>query len=87
MRTVPVVDDATVERTILALVEARAGTVCPSEVARALVDDPSWRELMPRVRDVAGSLAREGRLAVTQGGAVVDIASARGPVRLGRPRT
>ena len=58
-------------------------TICPSEVARALADD--WREMMPQVRDVAGEMAAEGEIAVTQGGDAVEIGEAKGPVRLGLP--
>lgn len=56
-------------------------TICPSEVARALADD--WRTLMPHVREVAGEMAARGEIVVTQKGRVVDIGSARGPIRLG----
>jgi hypothetical protein len=58
-------------------------SVCPSEVARALVDnDDQWRDLMPEVRRVTGELVAQGRIRVTQAGKVVDAASARGPIRL-----
>ena len=65
--------------------ERRGGaTFCPSEAARTL--DPSdWRPLMPKVRDVAARLQRDGLLRVTQGGRAVDPLSARGPIRLSRP--
>ncbi|MGF1554391.1 MAG: DUF3253 domain-containing protein [Paracoccaceae bacterium] len=70
---------------ILAQARARGPgrTLCPSEVARALAAD--WRSLMPDVRAEAGHLAAEGALAVTQKGRAVDVACARGPVRLGLP--
>jgi hypothetical protein len=69
---------------ILALLDERASgaTICPSEVARALSDD--WRPLMDDVRAAAADLVTEGKVEVTQGGSVVDLASARGPVRLRR---
>lgn len=71
-----------IERTIRALLKARApASVCPSEVARAL-DADLWRSLMARVREVAGIMAKRPELAVTQRGKAVDIATARGPVRL-----
>lgn len=57
----------------------RGATFCPSEAARALSAD--WRALMPDVRRVAATLP----LKATQRGAVVDAASARGPIRLGLP--
>jgi hypothetical protein len=69
------------------LAERHAGaTICPSEVARALVPDgDSWRELMPRIRDVAQGLAESKRLSVTRGGKPVQASSPGGPIRLGRP--
>ncbi len=67
---------------ILELLEGRAGTICPSEVARALAED--WRPLMPAVRDAAAGLVAEGKIEVTQGAEVVDLATVRGPIRLRR---
>jgi hypothetical protein len=79
--------DRALERTIDALLdERRAGTtICPSEAARA-VDPEGWRELMPAARAAAGRLAAGGQVEVTQRGEVVDVATARGPVRIRRPR-
>ncbi len=63
----------------------RAGTtICPSEAARH-VDAEEWRDLMPAARAAAGRLAAAGRVEVTQGGTVVDVTTARGPVRIRRP--
>ncbi len=79
---------ATIEATLFALLAARraGATLCPSEVARAVAaDGESWRELMPRVREVAQGLARSGRLRVTRGGVEVDATIPGGPIRLGRP--
>ncbi len=79
--------DRALERTIDALLdERRAGTtICPSEAARA-VDPDGWRELMPAARAAAGRLAASGEVEVTQRGEAVDVATARGPVRIRRPR-
>ncbi|HEY0936314.1 MAG TPA: DUF3253 domain-containing protein, partial [Trebonia sp.] len=55
----------------------------PSDAARAARPD-SWRPLMDEVRAAAGRLAGRGEVDVTQGGRVVDIAAARGPVRIRR---
>ena len=60
-------------------------SICPSEAARA-VDPTGWRVLMPAARAAAGRLAAEGSVQVTQDGEVVDVATARGPVRVRRPR-
>jgi hypothetical protein len=78
-------DDARLERAISDLLDLRrAGTtICPSEAARR-VDPEGWRELMPAARAAAGRLADAGQVEVTQGGEVVDVATARGPVRIRR---
>jgi hypothetical protein len=75
------------EHAIDALLGARApgASICPSEAARA-VDPEGWRELMPEARAAAGRLAARGAVEVTQGGAVVDAGTARGPVRVRRRR-
>lgn len=79
--------DSRLERTIGELLDQRRpdASICPSEAARA-VDPEGWRELMPAARAAAGRLAAAGEVEVTQGGAVVDVAGARGPVRVRRPR-
>lgn len=91
-------EDRTVEAQILDLLAQRGPgkTICPSEVARALYgragpgassDDENpagWRALMDPVREAAGRLVASGELVVTQGGVVVDLSTAKGPVRLGR---
>lgn len=71
---------------IVDLLDRRAAgtTICPSEAARR-VDPDDWRDLMPDVRRVAGRLVADGRIEMTQGGEVVDPATARGPVRLRHP--
>ena len=56
------------------------GTICPSEVARALYDD--WRPRMEEVRQVAYQLRDEGKIEVTQKGKVVE-GVAKGAIRLG----
>jgi len=77
--------DVDLERAIMGLLDARAGgaTICPSEAART-VDPDGWRELMPAARAAAGRLAARGVVEVTQGGEVVDVRTARGPVRIRR---
>ena len=78
----PVRTDA--ERAILDLLAQRdpGKTICPSEAARAL----GGHEHMDLVREAAGELRERGEVAVTQRGEPVDPATARGPIRLGRPR-
>ncbi|RYY86205.1 MAG: DUF3253 domain-containing protein [Comamonadaceae bacterium] len=82
------VSDDVVQAQIFGLLELRqaGATLCPSEVARALVaDEAGWRALMPQIRQVAQSLARSGALRVTRGGVPVDATQPGGPIRLGRP--
>jgi len=74
--------DEEIRAALLALAEARApGTLCPSEVARAM--SPDWRALMPMVRGVAAELHEGGVIVVTQKGQPVDPLHAKGPIRLG----
>jgi hypothetical protein len=56
-------------------------TICPSDAARAVAGD-AFRPLMDPARAAAAELVRAGEIEVTQRGQVVDLASARGPVRL-----
>ena len=58
---------------IQALLAQRAddASICPSEVARA-IGGAHWRALMPEVRRIAGQLAVEGVVVLTQGDSVLD---------------
>lgn len=70
---------------ILELCAARSpgASICPSEVARALVEDETaWRALMPAIRAEAASLAASGEIVATQRGEPVDAVAAKGPIRL-----
>jgi hypothetical protein len=80
-------DHAQLRATILDLLERRGPgkTICPSDVARALAGD-RFRPLMDPVRAAAAELVDEGEIEVTQRGEVVDLARARGPIRLRRRR-
>lgn len=71
------------KREIVRLLEERdeGKTICPSDAARSL-DADGFRELMPVVREAAAELVDEGRIDVTQSGEVVDLATARGAIRL-----
>ncbi len=81
-------DRAAAEQTILDLLARRdAGkTICPSDAARALGGEEGFRPLMPLVREAAGALVSAGRIEVTQRGRAVDLATARGAIRLRRLR-
>lgn len=78
--------DRDLEAAVLELLARRApgATICPSEAARHVGgdDEAAWRELMEPARRAAARLVAAGRIEVTQGGEVVDLATARGPVRL-----
>jgi Protein of unknown function (DUF3253) len=58
-------------------------TICPSDVARTVGGD-GWRAVLPLARAVAADLADQGVIEVRQRGAPVDLATAKGPVRLAR---
>jgi hypothetical protein len=81
------VDDvgSRLEQTILDLLSRRAptSTICPSDAARA-VGSEEWRDLMAPARAAAARLVERGEVEVTQGGVVVDVSAARGPVRIRR---
>jgi hypothetical protein len=81
----PATRDQELERAVLALLSARApgATICPSEAARAIGGD-GWRDLMEPARAVARDLVDRGEVEITQGGEVVDPATARGPIRVRR---
>jgi hypothetical protein len=76
------------EQRILELLEERAPgrTICPSDAARSVYAgaDDGWRDLMEPARHAAARLVERGAIEVTQGGEVVDLATAKGPVRLRR---
>jgi hypothetical protein len=75
------------EQAILAKLATRppTSTICPSDVARELAPD-DWRPLMEAVRQAAQRLVDRGEVEITQRGAVVDLATATGPVRIRLPR-
>ena len=67
------------------LAQRRAGaTICPSDAARAVGSNDDWRELMEPARQAASRLVAAGQVEITQGGKVVDLASATGPIRIRR---
>jgi hypothetical protein len=80
--------DRDIERCLLELLGKRAesSSICPSDVARTLIDDEDgWRALMPSVRRVAARLAHDGRIRITQGDSTLDPDHIdQGPIRLRR---
>ncbi|KUG58638.1 DUF3253 domain-containing protein [Nesterenkonia jeotgali] len=79
------ISDRDMERAILELLAQRAATatICPSEAARA-VGGEQWREKMDAARAAAGRLVAAGAVEITQRGEVVDLTTARGPIRIRR---
>lgn len=90
--------DRDLEAAILDLLDARNGTICPSEAARHVAgahvtagkdgpaDDEAWRELMEPARQAARRLVARDEVEITQGGHVVDPSTAKGPIRIRRVR-
>jgi hypothetical protein len=76
-------NDRDIERMMLHVLSQREGaaTACPSDVARAL-DPVRFRDLMDDVRRVAADLVDRGAIEVLQKGRVIDVRTARGPIRL-----
>jgi hypothetical protein len=67
------------------LAERGAGkTICPSEAARAAGGEnrAGWEPLMEPARAAARRLVADGKILITQAGAVVDGSTAKGPIRL-----
>ncbi len=84
--------DAALDSALVRLLDARPATssVCPSEVARAVAggdaDEAAWRALVEPARAAARRLVAAGGAEITQGGRVVDPSTAKGPIRVRRPR-
>lgn len=76
--------DLALEDAIRSLLGARAAgaTTCPSEAARAVGGEEGWRDLVEPARAAARRLVATGEVVVTQGGAVVDASTAKGPIRI-----
>ncbi len=81
-------EDRLLEQTVLSLLadRAAAATICPSEVARTVGTEESWRSLMEPARRAARRLVAAGQVEITQGGRVVDPSTAKGPLRIRRVR-
>jgi hypothetical protein len=79
--------DRHLEETIRELLDSRAATssICPSDAARAIGGE-EWRGLMEPARRAARRLVDAGEVEITQGGAVVDPSTVKGPIRIRRPR-
>ncbi|MEE8602024.1 DUF2256 and DUF3253 domain-containing protein [Euzebya tangerina] len=80
-------DTESLERAVLDLLGQRpaSSSICPSDVARERRPE-DWRPLMEPVREAARRLVAKGQAEITQGGEVVDPSTAKGPIRIRRPR-
>lgn len=78
--------DLKLEDSIRTLLAARTGTICPSDAARAVGTEGTWRDLMEPARRAARRLVAAGEVEITQGGHVVDPSTAKGPIRIRRVR-
>ena len=83
----PTTQEQHLEAEILRLLSERGSgkTICPSEAARAVAGSENrkaWEPLMESARAAARRLAAADRIVITQGGRIVDGATAKGPIRL-----
>jgi len=79
--------DLQLEASIAALLAAgaRDATISPSDAAQA-VGGERWNDLAEPARRAARRMVARGELQITQGGVVVDPSTAKGAIRLRRPR-
>lgn len=77
--------DRQIERAIVELLESRAGTICPSDAARAARPD-DWREWMEPTRQAARRLVAREVVEIRQKGRAVDPSTAKGAIRIARGR-
>jgi len=80
--------DRALERAIDELLDGCPGdgTICPTEAARR-VDAARWEELREPARRAARRMVVEGTVEIVQDGRVADPSTAKGPIRLRRPRS
>ncbi len=76
--------DRALEDAILGMLHTRSrdASICPSDAARKVGDDDSWRALMEPARRAARRLVDRGLVQITQKGRVVDPSTAKGPIRI-----
>ncbi len=74
------------ESVLDALTNSGEKTLSAQEIARLVVSDDSWPELLVPIRRAAIELALAGRLVIYRKGKPVDPTDFRGVYRLGLPR-
>lgn len=63
---------------------AKYHEVIVEKLAARELGDEHWRDLMQPVRDAAQQLVDAGTVIITQGSETVDLATAKGPIRIRR---
>ena len=83
------IEDARQMTLVLLNTRAGQGSICPSEVARALIRPagagpgaPNWRSVMPAVHAAVDQLVSEGAVRISWKGAT--LATRAGPYRISR---
>jgi hypothetical protein len=79
--------DKKLEKVIIHLLQSSnaSTTICPSQAAKALVEDDDehrWRALLEPARRAARRLVHQGKINIMQGGKIVDKSRFKGPIRL-----
>ncbi len=59
-----------------------SASICPSEAARRVGQEDSWRELMEPARRAARRLVHTNKVDIVQGGRIVDPSEFKGPIRI-----
>ena len=80
-------DRSTLRESVLdALINSSEKTLSAQEIARVVVADDSWPNLLAPIRRAAVELALAGRLVIYRKGKPVDPTDFKGVYRLGLPR-
>jgi len=80
-------DQNTLRESVLgALINSSEKTLSAQEIARVVVTDDSWPNLLAPIRRAAVELALAGRLVIYRKGKPVDPTDFKGVYRLGLPR-
>lgn len=78
----PIDDQIEAALVALLLARGRKKTICPSEVARSLFPELTWKDQMEDVRMAARRLVAQGRAEILQKGRPVDASTAKGAIRV-----
>ena len=64
----------------------KTGRAWAEALGVTILDPDGWRELMEPARRAARRMVARGEVEITQHGSVVDPSTAKGPIRIRRPR-